>query len=99
MSRLSTDGRTDGQRNVKIELEFWKQNLQYTAAMGTVDIRLLLAFDLQFHCNLASALFGFDPKSNIKGRQNEEIKCRILVKKGKVKFMSAVHLPICNQFD
>ena len=64
MSRLSTDGRTDGQRNVKIELKFWKQNLQYTAAMGTVDIRLLLAFDLQFHCNLASALFGFDPKSN-----------------------------------
>ena len=59
---------------------------------------LVLAFDLQFHCNLASALFGFDPKSNIKGRQNEEIKCRILVKKGKVKFTSAVHLPICNQF-
>ncbi len=59
-----TDGRTDGQRNVKIELKFWKQNLQYTVAMGTVDIRLLLAFDLQFHCNLASALFGFDPKSN-----------------------------------
>ena len=65
MSRLSTDGRTDGQRNVKIELEFWKQNLQYTAAMGAFDIRLLSAFDLQFRCNLASSLFWFDPKSNL----------------------------------
>ena len=25
MSRLSTDGRTDGQRNVKMELEFWNR--------------------------------------------------------------------------
>ena len=31
MSRLMTDGRTtdNGQRNVKIELEFWKQNSQF----------------------------------------------------------------------
>ena len=28
-----TDGRTDG-RNVKIELEFWKQNSQYATAFG-----------------------------------------------------------------
>ena len=60
---LVDDARTDG-RNVKIELEFWKQNSQYTAAMGAFDIRLLSAFDLQFRCNLASSLFGFDPKSN-----------------------------------
>ena len=29
MERCDACGRTDGQRNVKIELEFWKQNSQY----------------------------------------------------------------------